>query len=233
MIKPLERVHICFDFDGTLADSFEGIYWAFCESAQQHTLAIPSKAELKQRIGPPIEKLFDQIYGIEKEYLRESFRLYFRKNYDQEGYKKTKWYKGAGEQVGRLRDAGATLSIVTNKPTKPTMELVEGKNLSEAFQFIIGIDYLDLSNGTLLFTSKKDALGLLKKLIAHMQHTNLVYVGDTPGDLQAALANSFYFLACTYGYHDWQQEPIYGKMHLLENIGSLYGFCTAQMATHC
>ena len=233
MIKKLKRVHICFDFDGTLADSFEGIYWAFCKSAQKHTLAIPTKSELRQRIGPPIENLFDKIYGIEKEHLRESFRLYFRENYDQEGYKQTKWYEGAKEQIVKLRDGGATLSIVTNKPTKPTTELVKEKNLSEAFQFIIGIDYQDLSDGTQRFTSKKDALSLLKKLIAHEQHTNLIYVGDTPGDQQAAIANSFYFLACTYGYHDWQQEEIYGQMNLLENIGSLYSFCTAKIATHC
>lgn len=227
MIKPMEAVHICFDFDGTLADSFEGIYWAFCESAHQHKLNLPQKSELRRIIGPPVEKLFDQIYGASKEYLRESFRIDFRKHYDQEGYRQTSWYDGAEEQIIKLRDAGATLSIVTNKPTRPTTKLVEKKKLSKEFELIIGIDYLVNNKSKQKFSSKKEALDLLKISIGHVKIKNLIYVGDTPGDLQAAHASQFVFVACTYGYHDWSQETKHDRIHLLDNINNLHHLCSS------
>ena len=227
MIKPLEAVHICFDFDGTLADSFEGIYWAFCKSAHQHKLDLPPKTELRRIIGPPVEKLFDQIYGANKEHIRESFRMNFRKHYDHEGYRQTSWYDGTEEQIIKLRDAGATLSIVTNKPTSPTTKLVKNKNLSKEFELIIGIDYLTQNKSEQKFSSKKEALDLLKISMPDVNIRKRIYVGDTLGDLQAAHASQFVFVACMYGYHDWRQEEKHARIHLLDNINNLFGLCSS------
>lgn len=203
-------MHIFLDFDGTLADSSEGIFHAFVSACEEAGVNAPPLSEFRACIGPPIQVLArNLIPNIESDQL-EILRLKFRAEYDHKHYAQVQWYAGVIEGIKYLRTWKATsLSVVTNKPTQPTNSLLGNAGISDLFQAVVGVDYrLNNKIGT-VFCNKKEAIDFA------LMHTDCpseraVYVGDTPSDLKASKECGVAFIAATYGFHSWLPGELEG-----------------------
>ena len=104
---------------------------------------------------------------------------------------------------GRTKDKNiAMISIVTNKPTLPTLKLLIKNRVHKFFDNIIGIDYPRFMNQGTNYSSKANAL---IELIRPLQSYNSIYIGDTASDRDAALAASCTFVAVSYGFYRWRE----------------------------
>ena len=79
--------NLFFDFDGTLADSSEGIYESFKNSCFELNLEPISIFEFKKFIGPPISKILNKIYPKLSSKKIFEFKSYFRSDYDNKNFR--------------------------------------------------------------------------------------------------------------------------------------------------
>lgn len=210
-------MHAILDFDGTLSDSFDGIYYSFVEACRLTGIEIPDQAKLKSLIGPPIEQICTALYpSLEAERV-ELFRQSFRDIYDGHGYLKSNWYPLVPYCIQKLADSGVVLHVVTNKPTLPTRQLLQQDRLQVLIRNIIGIDYLKVHELGERFTSKSQALTYLTTSLHLDASSPALYCGDTPADMHAAAQNDLAFLPVCYGYHQWETNELAPYPFTLEN----------------
>ena len=103
------------------------------------------------------------------------------------------------------RVLGIELMIVTNKPTKPAVELIKDAGLSEFFSAIVGIDYRVMHGIGDVFRSKAEALSYALSSYS-LDLSRSAYLGDTDSDRDACVACNMLFIAAAYGFHQWHPE---------------------------
>lgn len=204
--------HVFLDFDGTLADSSQGIYLAFAAACKNAEICTPDLDTFCSHIGPPIQVIAKRLFpGIASDQLKK-IRSCFRSEYDKKYYKMTDWYDGVIEGLCWLASKPEVhLSIVTNKPTQPTTNIITTAGLESLFNCVIGIDYRNLHAIGPTFDSKSEAIGFALAL-TNCPRQDALYMGDTPSDRQSSQQNRIRFVAATYGFHQWQPSELEGTV---------------------
>ena len=204
-------IHLLLDFDGTLVDSSPGIYRAFLRACEAIDIAPPAEPVLRRLIGPPIQDIIVNIYPHLSPLDVEQFRLAFRHEYDRQSFRLADWYPGTHESLRALAASkDICLTIVTNKPTRPTIDLLEAAKLKSCFDSVIGIDYCaEFAAGGSVFSTKAEAIAFALASTCFKADQRL-YVGDTLGDQAAAATCGLTFVAAKYGFFDWpnHQAPL-------------------------
>lgn len=201
-------MHLLFDFDGTLADCSPGIYASFQLACTSLNLETPAFHIFRHAIGPPVQKLAQGFFPDLSTSGLKAFRQIFREDYDQHRFRQCDWYEDVKSTIPFLAGSvGTTLSIVTNKPTNPTLELVKAAGLLRCFQLVVGIDYQITQGSGPVFASKADAIRLAQSHLAS-ESSSAVYIGDTPSDRDASHACGLPFIAATYGFHRWLNSEL-------------------------
>jgi len=190
---------ILIDFDGTLADTSLGIYKAFEEACLRCNLCSPTYKELSSKIGPPISVIAKDIHPHLTKAQLANFTAFFRHSYDNHWFRTLSWYPLVPETLHVLKNSGHDLSIVTNKPSVPTKQLIHESMLDAYFDFIIGIDYLKYHTNGRLFESKSKALSFAISSY-HYSLQSVVYIGDTESDYEATKNTNISFIHVLYGY---------------------------------
>ena len=203
-------VNIFLDFDGTLADSSEGIYIAFANACDHVGINAPPLIEFRSCIGPPIQVLAQRLFPKLEADRLETLRLKFRIDYDRKYYRRVEWYEGVIEGLQKLHAEETTrLSVVTNKPTLPTKKLIANAGLSGLFECVIGVDYRVVHRNGPVFRSKYDSICHALSLTECPARCS-IYVGDTLSDQRACQESGVAFIAATYGFHSWQPQELEG-----------------------
>lgn len=198
--------NIILDLDGTLIDSSKGIYNALATACLTSNCKVPDIERLRQFIGPPISTIIDEI--CEDASLNEKQKICdnFRRNYDSIYCTEVKWYDNTIDTLKELKRNNHELFIVTNKPTVPSIKIVENANISKIFNSILGIDYRPINDGVGgNFPEKKDAIEYLIKN-KDLDKDQCLYIGDTLGDKEACSSSHIKFIAAEYGFHDWTSK---------------------------
>ena len=90
--------YILFDFDGTLADSSEGIYNSLTYAFESYGHGQPPAELLKKFIGPPLYHSFTVFCGFDDKHAWEMTDKY-RERYRKIGYLESKLYDGVAETL--------------------------------------------------------------------------------------------------------------------------------------
>lgn len=187
-----------FDLDGTLADTENDIRLAWRAAMAELGLVAPD-FDRDFVAGPPIEEMAKKLFPAEyTEALGAELRRRFGAHYDHDGFPTTREYPGVREKVVRIRAAGDTVIIATNK------RFAGAKLMAEKF----GWD--TLFDGLYAGDMFKDdpSVGKLRKpeLLAYILRTRgfdprtVTMVGDTVSDFEAAKANGLTSVAVAWGY---------------------------------
>lgn len=214
--------HLLLDLDGTLVDSSPGIYNSFVIACDKFSLPPPSYVEFCPLIGPPVQEIAAQLYpGFEPVSLEE-FRRFFRDDYDNISYRMADWYPEVRDTLKALStNAGISISIVTNKPTRPAFDLVRSEGLAFCFSRIVGIDFLAAYSAGSVFSSKAEALSYVLSS-SSSELAKSVYVGDTPSDQEACGCCNLPFIAALYGFYRWHQKQM--PPWCIERFGEIQSF---------
>lgn len=212
---------VAFDLDGTLVDSAPGLTAAVDNALyalelpmageervvtwigngadvliqRALTWARQERAALRASQGKPSVDHDDIPQAEQQTILRKLFDRYYGEVAEEGSF----LFPAVADTLGALHAKGLPLALVTNKPTPFVAPILASLDIAKYFTVVIGGD--DVKNKKphpepLLMVAEK--LGLAP--------TELLFVGDSRNDIQAAKAAGCRSIGLTYGYN--YGEPI-------------------------
>lgn len=197
---------IAFDLDGTLLDSVPDLAVAADQAVQALGYPGVSEERVRDYVGNGADVLvgraLSQSMTIDPELSCELLvksRELFDDFYDKSGHKLSHLYPAVKETLSELQQAGFTLALVTNKPSKFVPEILEQHGIDKFFVDVLGGD---------AFPEKKPNPVALNWLMEkhNCQPQEMLMVGDSKNDILAAKNAGCYSFGLTYGYN--HGEPI-------------------------
>lgn len=202
---------VMFDLDGTLMDSVPDLAAAVDKMLMLLGRESAGVAQVRDWVGNGSRVLVRRALagslqhdGVADELTDEALAL-FMQAYSG-GHELTTVYPGARECLDWLRERDVKLSIITNKPAQFIEPLLEEKDLSGYFQWLVGGDTLP--------QQKPDPAALLWVMKqAGVEPSASLFVGDSRNDVRAAKAAAVQCVGLTYGYN--HGEPIVNEQPTL------------------
>lgn len=170
---------LVFDLDGTLVDSQRDLTDSVNATRAWMDLG-PLPAELVARyVGNGAPVLVQRALPDASEEERSRALKYFLDYYREHMLDSTRLYPGVREALDQLHDAGIPLAVLTNKPIRFTLQMLEGLRLDLHFFRVYG--------GNSFPEKKPHPMGL-EALIAEarVDRDRTVMVGDSAVDVQTA-----------------------------------------------
>ena len=197
---------IAFDLDGTLLDSVPDLARAVDLAMQDVGYPRVTLEQASHWIGNGADVLVSRALsqsvtvqeGLDPELVKQA-RARLDHHYHDGGHELSHLYPNVKETLEALYQQGYTLALVTNKPAQFVPELLEQHQLAHLFVDVIGGD---------TFVEKKPNPFALNWLLDKHQLTpsEMLMVGDSRNDIQAAQAAGCHSFGLTYGYN--HGEPI-------------------------
>jgi phosphoglycolate phosphatase len=208
---------LIFDLDGTLIDSKQDLIHSV--NAMLRELGRKELAEetISGYIGHGAPQLVARALGEgcpEEE--RQRALQFFLSYYELHKMDTTCAYPGVAETLEKL--AGMPMAILTNKPVRISIRILDAMGLSKYFRAIYG--------GNSFETKKPDPLGartILRELRVEPQET--VLVGDSEVDVQTARNAGTLAAAVNYGFgvHDRAVHPADIYLERFGDLATLLG----------
>ena len=195
---PLMRAAL-IDLDGTMVDTLGDFAVALNAMLDELSLPQVDRGFIEHTVGKGSEHLIRrtlaEVRAADDRY-DEAWAAYQR-HYTRINGDHAEVYPGVLEGLLRLQQAGIPLVCLTNKPTAFAQALLETKKLSGFFRHVFGGD---------AFAQKKPhPLPLLEACKAlGVTPSQVLMVGDSANDAQAARAAGCPVILVTYGYNHGQ-----------------------------
>lgn len=175
---------IIFDFDGTIADSFDYVAGFLAGESKASKLDDQQKAGLR---GQPMAAMARQL----GHHWWQLPRLFFRGRQRMgQAIKHVKPFTGMPEVIRKLHEEGHELFIVSSNAAGTVRAFLADQKLNSCF--------LEVYGGISLFGKAPALRRLLRN--QHIQRGNAVYVGDELRDVQAAQSVKLHVIAVTWGF---------------------------------
>jgi phosphoglycolate phosphatase len=186
--------NLLFDFDGTIADSSEGITASVLYALKKYGMESRAGAErVRAAIGPPLLPMLKTLLGegIDEEQLK-AVALSFREHYNATGLFRTELYGGIAGALESLSKKYA-LYIVSSKPKEFIDKLLPKLGVEKYFRAVYGPG--------LGFKPHKKA-ELIAELIkdTKMDPGEALMIGDTAEDVLSAKENGIKTIGVSYGF---------------------------------
>ena len=179
---------IIFDFDGTVADTFDTIVgisnrlaleFGYKQAAPEEIEQIKnlSSRQIIKQSGVSILKLPFVFKKIKNELNNEIYRL--------------NPLPGIREALEELKKQGYRLGIITSNDRDNVILFLQSNNLQELFDFIY--------SGATIFGKSRVINRFLKQ--AHLAPEEVIYVGDETRDIEAAKRSNIKMIAVSWGFN--------------------------------
>jgi phosphoglycolate phosphatase len=192
---------LIFDLDGTLIDSKRDLIHSVNAMLREMGRAELAEETISGYIGHGAPQLVGRALGenaaeAEKQRALQFFLAY----YEEHKLDSTCAYPGVAEALERLR--ALPMAILTNKPVRISVRILEALGLAKYFRLVYG--------GNSFETKKPDPLGantILRELKA--EAGDAILVGDSEVDVQTARNAGTFAAAVNYGFgvHDRAAYP--------------------------
>lgn len=185
--------HVFWDFDGTIADTSEGIVCCVHYAFDQLGIERPKEEKIRKNIGPPLRKIMEMLLCSTEEYLIDEAVLLFRERYSDKGWREMKLFDGVRDTLKELSGKGKKNYIVTLKPQKFVDIIVDDLNIRTFFEDILGDD---------LSSSVHNKSSFIKELLEKhsIDAKDAVMIGDRAEDCLSAKKNGLDTIGVTYGF---------------------------------
>lgn len=197
---PLRVSAVTIDLDGTLADTIPDL--ASAANSMLAELGRPALAveRIRTFVGKGIPKLVERALkdacadGVSTDLMARALPLYERCYADVNG-RHCALYPGVSEGLEALREMGMPLACVTNKSARFTAPLLEQLGLARYFEQVIAGDTLP--------TKKPDPAQLIHACRRFgIAPRDMLVIGDSVNDAEAARAAGCPIFCVTYGYNE-------------------------------
>lgn len=167
---------IAFDYDGTLVDTFR-FHVNTIGRIVRECGACASKEEIARLVGIPLDAIFEQTLpkGKNEEALLKLKKLY--KNILPSDWQNMKLIEYVKETLDELKMQGVRIALITNSHRDSISASLAYFQLDSYFDWVLAAGDVMLS--------KEERLGRIQQE-AKVEKQEVLYVGDTAGDIIAA-----------------------------------------------
>ena len=205
---------VLFDMDGTLVNSYEGIFHAYQWTMEQMGQDFGGDEFVHRAIGAPLIWVFENLCGMDRAGAEAAAACY-RTYYAEKGKLQASVYHGVEKTLRRLKRAGCFLGVATLKRETFAGEMLDKLGLLSCFDTVCGMDADDRR-------TKADLLAHCMQA-AKTKGADTILVGDSAFDAAGAREAGTAFLAVTYGFgfQDPEQAKEAGAVLVAETAGEI------------
>lgn len=189
----MQNKFIIFDLDGTISDPKDGIVGSINYSLAVHGFVERSDNELIKYIGPPLDKVFEELADNSDKKQILSLVSKYRERYAKVGYTENTLYDGILESLEKLA-LKYPLALCTSKRADFAHKIISLFQIDHLFKIVSGGD---------VGISKTQQLSEL--LANGTIGPNSIMVGDRNADLIGAHNNKLESVGVLWGYGDYQE----------------------------
>lgn len=188
--------HLFFDFDGTIADSEEGIVKSLKYAVDKMKLPELTHDQYLKFIGPALLTSLEKFYPK----LTESDRLdtvkYYHDYYKNQGMFQLNLYPGIIDELKTLNAQGYDVNIASAKPEELIHDITDELKISQYFNGRFGAGNDERTRMT--------KTAVLKYALEQRNAKNIdsIMIGDRDTDMLGGYNNHVKTLGVTYGFGD-------------------------------
>ncbi len=196
---------VLFDFDGTIADTGEGMFNSIQYAVRSLGFEPLSEEVLRTFVGPPVYDSFKRVLGADDETVHLAVEKY-REFYAEKGIYEFRLYDGILELFNELKVNGIKIVLASAKPQRFIIKLVGYIGIEDVVEFISSPadDKADPSKAALI----SNALAAMK-----VEKEKALMVGDRHFDINGANGAGIESVGVTFGY---------GSCEELKNAGATF-----------
>lgn len=183
--------NIIFDFDGTLADTTQGIILCTQETLRVMGIHVATAERIRSTIGLPLRICFERGTDTPEERLDEAVVTY-RRLFDGIAVPRTVLYDGVKQTLAALQARGLQLAIATSRSGASLQMLLSVLGIRDFFGELAATEAVKHPK-----PAPDLALLLLERLNARPEET--LVIGDTVFDLRMGQAAGCSVCGVTYG----------------------------------
>ncbi len=204
---------ILWDLDGTIINSEEGITKCVQYALRAHGIEEPDLKKLLCFIGPPLDPVFREKYGMSEEEAWQSVVKY-RERFDVKGIFECCLYDGVKEVIMDMKQKGYVLALASSKPEGACRRILDHFELTPYFDEVVG-STLDGSIST-----KEEVLEELGRRMAslHIGKDEMCLIGDTKYDAVGAKAFGIRCVGVSYGFGTREDMLVAGAEAVFDRI---------------
>jgi phosphoglycolate phosphatase len=194
-----EGLTLVFDLDGTLVDTAPDLIGATNHAISSLGLGPADPARQRRMVSFGARRMIEDaltdachtLVGDSLEPLHQMFLQHYEGNIARH----SRVFESVGQELERLKLAGARLAVCTNKRESLSHQLLSEVGLLPLFDAIAGIDTLGRCK-----PHGSHVLGTVR--LAGGDPARAVMIGDSENDIKSARAAGVPVIACDFGYSD-------------------------------
>ena len=207
-----------FDLDGTLVNTLESLMYSVDLTLQEMELQPITKEQTRNFVGNGakvlLEKVLEASGGNPKKQLEEASFIYERV-FDTYCNYHVKAYPGIKEVLLKLKQEGYKLGVLSNKPDKQAIKVVNSIFDKDLFDVVYG------QKGQV--KRKPNPEGLYKALeVLNVDKKNSIYIGDSEVDVATGLNAGIKTIAVAWGFRTEKELIEAGAKTIVHLPGELY-----------
>lgn len=204
--------NLFFDFDGTVANTQEGIINALEHMVNELEMDNLGEDIYKKFIGPSLPDGLEKYYpNFPKDKYAEAIKSY-QSYYNTKGVYQLKLYPEMKETLKKLKNDGYNLYVSSVKPESLLKILIPHLGLEEYFSGLYGASDDEVTRNT------KQAILNYGLNEAQVNATESIMIGDRMTDMQGGIENNVHTLGVTYGFGDHQELTESGAEFIVDSV---------------
>lgn len=194
----MELKYILFDMDGVIIDSRRSITECTLYTLSQYNM-VPTEEQLSKIIGPPLYRIYTEIFGFDSETAKEAIRIY-KKYYDEHAIPLVTLFPGVEDMLSELYAHGKKLMIATARYREVTEAVLDRLDVLKYFCFVGSVNASPGTTEPGARTCKSDVISYCLTENGIYQRENAVMIGDRAEDIEGGKANGIKTFGAAYGF---------------------------------
>ena len=188
---------IVFDFDGTIADTADGIIASVRETLIRMGLPMRSDAQIRDAIGLPLKEFLIKGGNLPENMSEEGTTIY-REIFGTVATSMIRLFDGVKDTLFALRAQGIDLAIATSRGRRTLESILESQGISELFR-----ETLTAVDGIKAKPAPDMVLTILER--TGYGRDECIVAGDTSFDIEMGKNAGCHTIGVTFGNHSRSQ----------------------------
>ncbi len=204
---------VLFDLDGTLIDSETGIVHTIEYALRKLGAPVPSRAELRTWIGPPLCVTFPRVLGDDAQRVERAVAFYHER-FSAIGWREHEVYPGIAPAIDAIAARGATLAVVTAKTAAHASRIIDHLPFGARF----ARTYAPTPE-----SAHSEKASMIAQALADfgVDACDAVMVGDRHFDIEGAKANGVRAVGVSWGFGSVQELNEAGADRIVDSADAL------------